>query len=67
MVGLIARVFNSRERDTQAADPDAEKRRTANLFHCDPCGETYIAAEIDDCPRCHGEVTRVPNEADLGL
>lgn len=46
-----------------AEEPDS----TTPLFTCPPCGETFIADEMDVCPRCGEAVERTPSFDELGI
>lgn len=37
------------------------------LYSCADCGITFIASELDSCPRCQAALDEVPSGADLGF
>ncbi|AGN01355.1 hypothetical protein L593_07040 [Salinarchaeum sp. Harcht-Bsk1] len=59
----------------QSGDPDLRgpesddgtDTRTTNLYHCEPCGTTYVSDDLDACSQCGNSLERVPTEQDLGL
>jgi len=50
------------ERSTTVADD-----RSARLYHCPDCDQTYICAEMEACSRCRTAVERVPSGTELGF
>lgn len=49
-------------------DSESEEPVETNvyLFECSQCERTYIADEMEACPECSDEITRVPTERELG-
>ena len=35
---------------------------SSGLYLCSMCDITYIATDMDDCPKCNNTVTEVPSE-----
>jgi len=51
----------------QPESDDESESWTTKLYHCEPCGTTYVSDDLDACSQCDTPVERVPTEQDLGL
>lgn len=46
---------------------DANTGPSSALYRCSKCETTFIAVEMDTCPKCETDVTEVPSATDLGF
>lgn len=54
-------------RRSDSVSDGSTPQTTATLYECSVCETVYISEAMEECPECDADLTRVPDERELGL